>query len=121
MDNLIWAAPVLAILALVFAAAKTSMVSKAEAGTDRMKEIANSISEGAHAFLFAEYKILVIFVAALFVLIGFFISWKTALCFLVGAALGGVISPWFPQGAVLTAAVFQGVAFLWMFGVRPQE
>ena len=86
MDNLIWAAPVLAVLALVFAAAKTSMVSKAEAGTDRMKEIANSISEGAHAFLFAEYKILVIFVAVLFVLIGFFISWKTALCFLVGAA-----------------------------------
>lgn len=42
-------------------------------------------------------------------------------CFLVGAALGGVISPRFPQGAVLTAAVFQGVAFLWMFGVRPQE
>ena len=86
MDNLIWAAPVLAILALVFAAAKTSMVSKAEAGTDRMKEIANSISEGAQAFLCAEYKSLVIFVAALFVLIGFFISWKTALCFLVGAA-----------------------------------
>ena len=86
MDNLIWAAPVLAILALVFAAAKTSMVSKAEAGTDRMKEIAGSISEGAHAFLFAEYKILVIFVAVLFVLIGLFISWKTAVCFLVGAA-----------------------------------
>ena len=86
MDNLIWAAPVLAILALVFAAAKTSMVSKAEAGTDRMKEIANSISEGAHAFLFAEYKILVIFVAVLCLLIGFFISWKTAVCFLVGAA-----------------------------------
>ena len=86
MDNLIWAAPVLAILALVFAAAKTSMVSKAEAGTDRMKEIANSISGGAHAFLFAEYKILVIFVAVLCLLIGFFISWKTAICFLVGAA-----------------------------------
>ena len=76
----------MAILALVFAAAKTSMVSKAEAGTDRMKEIANSISEGAHAFLFAEYKILVIFVAVLCLLIGFFISWKTAICFLVGAA-----------------------------------
>ena len=86
MDNLIWAAPVLAILALVFAAAKTSMVSKADAGTDRMKEIAGSISEGAHAFLFAEYKILVIFVAVLCLLIGFFISWKTAICFLVGAA-----------------------------------
>lgn len=39
-------------------------------------------------------------------------------CFLLGAALGGVLSPRFPQGAVLTAAVFQGVAFLWMFGIR---
>jgi K(+)-stimulated pyrophosphate-energized sodium pump len=50
-----------------------------------MKEIAASISEGARAFLFSEYKILVIFVVVLFLLIGFFISWKTAICFLIGA------------------------------------
>ncbi|MBR3640891.1 MAG: sodium/proton-translocating pyrophosphatase, partial [Oscillibacter sp.] len=85
MEKIIWAAPVLAVLALLFAAWKTASVSKAPAGTDRMKEIAGAISDGARAFLFAEYKILVIFVAVLLVLIGCFISWKTALCFLIGA------------------------------------
>ena len=85
MEKIIWAAPVLAVLALLFAAWKTASVSKAPAGTDRMKEIAGAISDGARAFLFAEFKILVIFVAVLLVLIGCFISWKTALCFLIGA------------------------------------
>ena len=55
-------------------------------GTDRMKEIAAFIHEGARAFLTAEYKILVVFVAVLFVLIGIGIgNWVTAVCFLVGA------------------------------------
>ena len=85
MEKLIWLAPVFAVLALIFAAVKTSVVSRADPGTERMKEISDSIAEGARAFLFAEYRILIIFVAILFVLIGFFISWLTALCFLVGA------------------------------------
>ena len=85
MENLIWLAPILAVIALIFAALKTVKISKAEAGTDRMKEIASSIAEGARAFLFAEYRILVIFVVVLFLLIGIFINWLTAVCFLVGA------------------------------------
>ena len=85
MENIIWVALLCAVLALLFAAWKTSAVSKADAGTERMKEIAGNISDGARAFLFAEYKILVVFVAILFVLIGLFISWLTAVCFLVGA------------------------------------
>ncbi len=85
MEKLVWLAPVLAAVALIFAAAKTLKVSKADPGTDRMKEIAGNIADGAKAFLFAEYKILVIFVAVLLVLIGIFISWKTAVCFLFGA------------------------------------
>ncbi len=85
MENIIWVALVCAVLALVFAAWKTSVVSKADAGTERMREIAESISDGARAFLFAEYKIFVIFVAVLFVLIGLFITWLTAVCFLIGA------------------------------------
>ena len=70
MENIIWVVLLCAVLALLFAAWKTSAVSKADAGTERMKEIAGNISDGARAFLFAEYKILVIFVAVLFVLIG---------------------------------------------------
>ena len=84
-DILLYAAPVLAVLALLFAFVKSASVAKQEEGTDRMKEIAAAISEGARAFLFAEYKILVIFVAVLFVAIGLGISWLTAICFLVGA------------------------------------
>lgn len=81
-------APALAIVALLFAIYKISFVSKQAAGTDRMKEIAASINEGAKAFLFAEYKILAIFIVVLFLAIGLFLgedSWVTAVCFLCGA------------------------------------
>ena len=67
MENFIWAAPVLAICALLFAAFKSGVVSKSGAGNEKMQEIAAAIQEGARAFLFAEYKILVYFIAILFV------------------------------------------------------
>lgn len=85
MDSLVYLAPVMAIIALLFAFYKISFVSKADAGTDRMKEIAASISEGARAFLFAEYRILAFFIVILLVAIGLFIDWITAICFLCGA------------------------------------
>ena len=78
--------PVLGIAALLFAALLAARVSKQNAGTDKMKEIAAAIGEGAQAFLTAEYKILIFFVIVLFVLIGFGIgNWVTAICFVVGA------------------------------------
>ena len=86
MERLIFCAPILGICALLFAFYLTKKVGKQDAGTDRMKEIAAFIHEGARAFLTAEYKILVVFVAVLFVLIGIGIgNWVTAVCFLVGA------------------------------------
>ena len=86
MERLIYFAPVLGICALLFAFYLTKKVGKQDAGTDRMKEIAAFIHEGARAFLTAEYKILVVFVAVLFILIGIGIgNWVTAVCFLVGA------------------------------------
>ena len=86
MESLKFLAPVLAVVALLFAFYKIAYVSKQDAGTERMKEIAASINEGARAFLFAEYKILAIFIVVLFVAIGLGLgSWVTAVCFLVGA------------------------------------
>ena len=85
MSGFVWIIPILAVCALCFAAYKASYVSKAAAGTPRMQEIASAIAEGADAFLMSEYRILAIFVVILFVLIGFFINWGTALCFLLGA------------------------------------
>ena len=85
-DKIIYLAPVMAVLALLFAVYKIVYVGKQDAGNDRMKEIAGSISDGARAFLFAEYKILVVFIVVLFVAIGLGLgNWTTAGCFLCGA------------------------------------
>lgn len=86
MESLKFLAPALAVVALLFAFYKIAFVSKQDAGTERMKEIAAAINDGAKAFLFAEYRILAIFVVVLFIAIGLGLgSWITALCFLFGA------------------------------------
>ena len=90
MENLAILAPVLGVLALLFAFTLSRKVNNQDAGTDRMKEIASYIQEGAQAFLMAEYKILVFFVIALFVAIGFGITWVTAICFVVGAVFSTI-------------------------------
>ena len=75
-----------AVLALLFAFAMISFVKSQPAGNDRMKELAQAIHTGAKAFLFAEYRVLVIFIAVLFLCIGFGLgSWVTAVCFVCGA------------------------------------
>lgn len=73
-------------VALLYALLLALKIGRADAGTARMKEIAASIHQGANAFLFSEYKVLVIFAAVLFLLIGFGLgNWVTAVCFIVGA------------------------------------
>ncbi len=57
-----------------------------DTGDDRMREIAAAIQEGASAFLQREYLYLSIFVVVVAAAIAFFISWQTAVCFIVGAA-----------------------------------
>ena len=91
LENYMYLVPVAAVIALIFAAYLARKVGRQSAGTERMKEIAAAIAEGASAFLTAEYKILIIFVAVLFVLIGIGIgNWVTAICFVVGALFSTV-------------------------------
>lgn len=86
MNNYMYLVPVAAVIALLFAAYRAAKVSRQDAGTERMKEIAGAIADGARAFLTAEYKILIVFVVVLFVLIGLGVgNWVTAVCFVVGA------------------------------------
>ena len=86
MEAIVKMIPVFGILALLFATYLARKVARQEEGTGRMKEIAGAISEGARAFLMAEYRILIFFVVVLFVLIGIGIgNWVTAICFVVGA------------------------------------
>ncbi len=86
MNYLIYVCIVAGLLALISAFLLLLKINKSSEGTDKMKEIASAISEGSAAFLKAEYKVLIIFCAIIFVLIGVGIgSWVTAVCFLVGA------------------------------------
>ena len=83
------------IVALIYAVILAVRINKMDSGTKKMKEIAQSINEGAKAFLFSEYKILVIFVATVFVVISVcgiitksdVLNYRTALAFLIGAIL----------------------------------
>ncbi len=83
-------APIVGIIALIFAYILAAKINRVDVGTDRMKEISSYIHEGAMAFLTREYKTLVIFALVLFVVLGFGIGWPTALCFLVGAVFSGL-------------------------------
>ena len=77
-----------AAFGLLVAFCLAAWIMKAEEGTDRMKEIAGYIKEGAMAFLVREYKTMIIVIAVLFVLIGFGLkSWTTAILYLCGALL----------------------------------
>ena len=86
MNAVIYLVPFAGILALLFALFNASLVNKQDAGNEKMQSIAGAIHEGAQAFLMSEYKVLVIFVAALFLILGIALhNWIEALCFLVGA------------------------------------
>ncbi len=78
---------VAAVIGLIVAFCLAAWIKKADEGTDRMKEIAGYIREGAMAFLRREYKTMVIVIAILFVLIGFGIDWTTAVLYICGALL----------------------------------
>ena len=100
MDKLIYLVPVMGAIGLLYTFIKFSWVSKQDAGTDRMKEIAKYIQEGAMAFLRAEYKILGYFVVIGALLLGIMgysnanSHWSIALAFVMGAifsALAGYI------------------------------
>lgn len=87
MELALIGAPIVGILALLFAYYKASSINKVSPGNDRMIEISSYIQEGAMAFLKRQYRSLAIFVVALFIILtiapGLGIS--TAICFVMGA------------------------------------
>lgn len=88
---MILSVPVIGLIGLLFAIFLRLHVIKQNPGNDRMREIADAIAEGARAFMTSEYRVLIIFVAVLFVVIGFGTrSWTTAVCFLVGSAFSTI-------------------------------
>ncbi len=89
-ENLIYSSLAAGIISLVFAAFLAGKIAGAEPGNDRMMEIARYVQEGAMAFLSREYSILAGFVVVVFGLIGYFINWQTAVCFISGSVSSAI-------------------------------
>ena len=104
MEMLTYLIPVVGALALVYAFFLAFKIKKQDPGNQRMQEISSAIHEGAKAFLFAEYRILVFFILILFVAIGFAISWGSAISFIIGAVFS-IVAGYFGMNVATKANV----------------
>lgn len=96
MDKVLIIAPIIGVLALIFAYIKAKSVTKINPGNERMQEIAGHIEDGAMAFLKRQYRSLGAFVIILFIVLWIVpgLGYETAVSFLLGAvfsALAGFI------------------------------
>ncbi|KQR94706.1 inorganic pyrophosphatase [Chryseobacterium sp. Leaf180] len=98
--NLFLLVPIFGVLALLYTFLQSNWVTKQNAGDDKMKIIAGHISDGAMAFLKAEYKIMMYFVVIVAILLAVMGStnanshWTISIAFIIGAvfsALAGFI------------------------------
>lgn len=89
--DLFYLVPIFGVLALIYTFIKSNWVTKQDAGDEKMKLISGYISDGAMAFLKAEYKIMSYFVVIVALLLGIMgysnenSHWSIALSFILGA------------------------------------
>ena len=74
-----------AVAGLVFAFFLIKAITSRSAGNERMREIAGAIEEGAKAYLQRQVITISAIAAVIFILLGIFKDWSTAVGFLIGA------------------------------------
>jgi K(+)-stimulated pyrophosphate-energized sodium pump len=77
------------VLAIIYGVVTSQQVLAANAGNERMQQIAGAIQEGARAYLNRQYTTIAIAGIVIFVILFATLGWRAALGFLVGAVLSG--------------------------------
>jgi K(+)-stimulated pyrophosphate-energized sodium pump len=92
MDNPALIALIVAILGLLFVGYTAQQVLRRDQGNEAMVTIGRAIQEGATAFLFSEYRVLIVFVAivAIVMAVAPGLGIGTAVSFIVGAFTSGL-------------------------------
>ena len=85
MQGLTILAPFVGILSLIIAWLVYNYVKKQPNGNPLMADLEDQIHTGAMTFLKREYTVLIVFIGIVFILLGWGIAWKTAICFITGA------------------------------------
>ena len=78
------------ILSVIYGIFLIKWILKQPSGDAKMKEIAGAIQQGASAYLNRQYKTVAMVGVVVFLILGLFISWVTAIGFLVGAILSAL-------------------------------
>ena len=81
-------------LAIAYAAYLMLWLQKQPSGSEEMRSISRAIQAGSKAYLNRQYKSVALVALVLFLLIGVFLNWTSAIGFLIGAvfsALAGYI------------------------------
>jgi K(+)-stimulated pyrophosphate-energized sodium pump len=88
-DHPVLFALVCAAIAVAYGIGLTYWLLSRPAGSERMREIARAVQEGAAAYLRRQYTTIAVVAILPFLLLGFYnkLGWGTAIGFLVGAAL----------------------------------
>ncbi|MEE9250088.1 MAG: sodium/proton-translocating pyrophosphatase, partial [Alphaproteobacteria bacterium] len=88
MAGAFWLVFACGVLAIVYGAFASRLVLAAATGTERMREIAGAIQEGARAYLNRQYRA----IALVGLVIGAFLWWRLGLHVGIGYAIGAILS-----------------------------
>lgn len=90
MSTLMWLIFASGVLAIVYGIWAVRSILAADAGNERMQEIAAAIQEGASAYLSRQYRTIAIVGVVIAALVAYFLGLKVALGFVIGATLSGL-------------------------------
>ncbi len=89
MTGEMWFVIVCGVVALLYGVYASRSVLAADAGTERMREIANAVQTGASAYLNRQYRTIAIVGVVVVIILWAMLGWSVGVGFVIGAVLSG--------------------------------